>query len=87
MQDRNPQIAQHIAATIAAEIGAQTAQAKAMSEESFKDFERVAKSEAGAHSARMLGAFKEGTGFMVDGQPFAPGMFIRSRGGEASRKA
>ena len=29
MQDRNPQIAQHIAATIAAEIGAQTAQAKA----------------------------------------------------------
>ncbi|WP_334179389.1 Tex family protein [Pseudoxanthomonas sp.] len=29
MQDRNPQIAQHIAATIAAEIGAQTSQAKA----------------------------------------------------------
>jgi uncharacterized protein len=29
MQDRNPQIAQHIAATIADEIGAQTAQAKA----------------------------------------------------------
>ncbi|MBA3931012.1 MAG: RNA-binding transcriptional accessory protein, partial [Xanthomonas sp.] len=29
MQDRNPQIAQHIAAAIAAEIGAQTAQAKA----------------------------------------------------------
>lgn len=29
MQDRNPQIAQHIAATIAAEIGALTAQAKA----------------------------------------------------------
>lgn len=55
----------------------QVSQSKAMEVEAFKQFERIGGTEDGAHSPRVVEAFRSGNGVLIDGAPYVPGMLMR----------
>lgn len=55
----------------------QVDQARAMADESLKEFARVGAAGGGSYSARMTEAFKVGSGRIIDGKPYCGGMFVR----------
>lgn len=59
------------------EWNSQVDQARAMADESLKEFARVGAAGGGSYSARMTEAFKGGSGRIIDGKPYCGGMFVR----------
>jgi N12 class adenine-specific DNA methylase len=60
---------------------AETAASEAMKAEALRDFERIAKQSGDAYPAELVAAYREGHATILDGQPVARGMFIRSKEG------
>lgn len=59
----------------------QVEQAKAMTEQSLKEFARIGAAGGGAYAAGMVEAFRSGNGVILDGRPLCKGMFIRTSRG------
>lgn len=60
----------------------QVDQARAMADESLKEFARIGAAGGGAYSAAMADAFKaDGDGRIIDGRPLSKGMFLRTKAG------
>ncbi len=64
------------------EFESQVAQAVAMRDEAFREFARIGQQGGGAFSPKSVEAFMNNTGELIDGQPVAPGMFLRTKDGD-----
>lgn len=74
-KDINPE------STIAQDFAFEQSQARSMIDESYKEFARLGKLGNGAHSPKIVEAFRDGTGMLLDNQPVVRGMFVRDSKG------